>query len=163
LAVVVLATLPVLVLYIFFAAVFPSKASRPVASRADRSRRRRRCRRSGPEIAARGAVNRGAVRAAAGMRIHSWRLLPPNVVWAASAIALTGRRAAPPAALLLVPLLAFDAGIFRVTTRIARGQAVSFWACGRRVANRLGRDPAFGGMLVAGRPCSASTCVRTGL
>jgi hypothetical protein len=59
---------------------------------------------------------------------HSWRLLPANVVWAVAAVALATAALVAPAAVLLLPLLALPtAGIFRVTTRIARGQAVSFW------------------------------------
>jgi len=59
---------------------------------------------------------------------HSWRLVPANVVWTVVAIAVLGAAAITPLALVLVPLLALPtAGIFRVTTRIVRGEAVSFW------------------------------------
>jgi uncharacterized membrane protein YesL len=71
----------------------------------------------------------GAVRAAGrNAYYHSWRLLPANVIWVTTAIVLATAALVVPVALLLLPLLALPtAGIFRVTTRIARGQAVSFW------------------------------------
>jgi uncharacterized membrane protein YesL len=71
----------------------------------------------------------GAMRLAArNAYFHSWRLLPANVVWAGTAIALATAVAMAPAALILLPILALPtAGLFRVTTRIARGEAVSFW------------------------------------
>ena len=71
----------------------------------------------------------GAVRAAAGdAYYHSWRLLPANVVWAAAAILVLATILVAPLGLLLIPLLALPtAGVFRVTTRIARGASVSFW------------------------------------
>jgi hypothetical protein len=59
---------------------------------------------------------------------HSWRLLPANVLWAFVAVAIAALALVAPLAVLLVPLLALPtAGIFRITTRIARGEAVSFW------------------------------------
>jgi hypothetical protein len=59
---------------------------------------------------------------------HSWRLVPANVVWAAVAVALLFAIVIAPVGLLLLPLLAVPtAGLFRMTTRIVRGGAVSFW------------------------------------
>ena len=59
---------------------------------------------------------------------HSWRLVPANVVWAMTAIAIAAVGIVTPLAIALVPLLALPtAGVFRVTTRIVRGEAVSFW------------------------------------
>ena len=59
---------------------------------------------------------------------HSWRLLPANVVWAVTAIAVLTAALVTPFGLVFLPLLALPtAGVFRVTTRIVRGQAVSFW------------------------------------
>jgi uncharacterized membrane protein YesL len=89
---------------------------------------------------------RGAFRAAArNAYYHSWRLLPANVVWAATAIVLTTAILVVPAAILLLPLLALPtAGIFRVTTRIARGQAVSFWDAVDAWRVDVGRTLAFG-------------------
>jgi hypothetical protein len=71
----------------------------------------------------------GAIRAAAeDGYYHSWRLVPANLVWAAVAIALGVLVLMAPPAILLMPLLALPtAGLFRVATRIARGEAVSFW------------------------------------
>ena len=71
----------------------------------------------------------GAIRAAAqDGYYHSWRLVPANLVWAAVAIALAALVVIEPPALILLPLLALPtAGLFRVATRIARGEAVSFW------------------------------------
>ena len=71
----------------------------------------------------------GAIRLAAqDGYYHSWRLLPANVVWAVVAIMIAGLTLFAPPAILLLPLLALPtAGIFRVTTRITRGESVSFW------------------------------------
>jgi uncharacterized membrane protein YesL len=71
----------------------------------------------------------GAVRAAlTDGYYHSWRLVPANIVWAAAAIVLAGATVISPLGVLLLPLLALPtAGVFRVTTRIVRGEAVSFW------------------------------------
>lgn len=71
----------------------------------------------------------GAVRAAlSDGYYHSWRLVPANVLWAVAAIGLAVAALAIPLGILLLPLLALPtAGVFRVTTRIVRGVAVSFW------------------------------------
>ena len=59
---------------------------------------------------------------------HSWRLLPANVVWSVVAIVIAGATVVTPPAIVLLPLLALPtAGLFRITTRIARGESVSFW------------------------------------
>jgi uncharacterized membrane protein YesL len=59
---------------------------------------------------------------------HSWRLVPANIVWAVTAIAVAGVGILSPLGILILPLLAIPtAGIFRITTRIVRGDAVSFW------------------------------------
>jgi hypothetical protein len=59
---------------------------------------------------------------------HSWRLVPANLVWAAVAIPLGVAVAIEPPAVILLPLLALPtSGLFRVSTRIARGEGVSFW------------------------------------
>ncbi len=83
----------------------------------------------GPVVHARQTTLRGAIRAAASdAYFHSWRLLPANVVWSVTAIAIAAAIAVTPAAIILLPILALPtAGIFRVTTRIVRGEAVSFW------------------------------------
>jgi uncharacterized membrane protein YesL len=92
----------------------------------------------------------GAIRAAGrNAYYHSWRLLPANVVWATVAIAVATAALVVPAAVLLLPLLALPtAGIFRVTTRIARGQAVSFWDAVDAWRTDVGRTLAFGAALV---------------
>ena len=71
----------------------------------------------------------GAIRSALGdLYEHSWRLVPANIVWSIVAVAVLFAAVVAPIGLLLVPLLAFPtAGLFRMTTRIARGDAVSFW------------------------------------
>ena len=71
----------------------------------------------------------GAIRTAVGdAYYHSWRLLPANIVWAATAFALLVALLAGPLLVVLTPLLAVPtAGIFRITTRIVRGGPVSFW------------------------------------
>jgi hypothetical protein len=59
---------------------------------------------------------------------HSWRLLPANVVWAVALIGVAVALIASTLALVLVPLLALPtAGMFRIATRIVRGESVSFW------------------------------------
>jgi uncharacterized membrane protein YesL len=59
---------------------------------------------------------------------HSWRLVPANLVWAAVAVAVAFVAVFVPLGFVALPVLALPtAGIFRVTTRIARGEAVSFW------------------------------------
>ena len=72
---------------------------------------------------------RGAITAALhDAYFHSWRLLPANIVWAVAAIAILVANVMTPLALVLLPVLALPtAGLFRVATRIARGEAVSFW------------------------------------
>jgi hypothetical protein len=69
------------------------------------------------------------VRAAlADLYFHSWRLVPANVVWAATAILVGLVVLFVPVGLLAVPVLALPtAGLFRMAGRIARGRAVSFW------------------------------------
>ena len=59
---------------------------------------------------------------------HSWRLLPANVLWAMVALVVVGLAILVPPLLILLPLTALPAaGIFRLATRIVRGQSVSFW------------------------------------
>lgn len=59
---------------------------------------------------------------------HSWRLLPANVIWSAAALLVVALGILTPLAIVVVPLLALPtAGVFRVTTRIARGESVSLW------------------------------------
>ena len=72
---------------------------------------------------------RGAIRAAAtDFYFHSWRLLPANVLWAAVAIAIVAIAILLPPLIVLAPLAALPvAGIFRIATRIVRGESVSFW------------------------------------
>jgi hypothetical protein len=93
----------------------------------------------------------GAFRTAArNAYFHSWRLLPANVVWATVAIGLATAILVVPLAILLLPFLALPtAGIFRVTTRIARGQSVSFWDSVDAWRIDVGRTLAFGAALVA--------------
>lgn len=59
---------------------------------------------------------------------HSWRLVPANVLWSAVLLVITALILATPIAIVLLPLLALPtAGMFRITTRIVRGETVSFW------------------------------------
>jgi len=70
-----------------------------------------------------------AVRAAAtDLYYHSWRLVPANVLWSGVVLLVAGLALIAPPLLVLAPLVALPvAGLFRMTTRIARGEAVSFW------------------------------------
>jgi uncharacterized membrane protein YesL len=72
---------------------------------------------------------RGALRSAAtDFYFHSWRLLPANVLWAAVSLLLLGVAVLVPGLIVLLPLAALPiAGIFRMATRIVRGESVSFW------------------------------------
>jgi hypothetical protein len=72
---------------------------------------------------------RGAIRAAAtDFYFHSWRLLPANVVWAVVALMIVAVAILVPPLIVLGPLAALPvAGIFRIATRIVRGESVSFW------------------------------------
>ena len=72
---------------------------------------------------------RGALRAAAtDFYFHSWRLLPANVLWAFVSLILAGLAILMPPLFVLAPLAALPvAGIFRIATRIVRGESVSFW------------------------------------
>jgi hypothetical protein len=108
-----------------------------VASRAESLRRVFPRAGARPRLAVPGTVDglpvapslRGAIGAAAGDGYyHSWRLVPANLVWSVAAIAIGVLVLAAPPAIVLLPILALPtAGLFRITTRIARGQAVSFW------------------------------------
>ena len=71
----------------------------------------------------------GAFRAAASdLYFNSWRLLPANVIWSTIVLLIATMAILMPQLLLIAPLAALPlAGLFRMTTRIARGEAVSFW------------------------------------
>jgi uncharacterized membrane protein YesL len=79
--------------------------------------------------AAAGPTLGGAIRRAlTDAYYHSWRLVPANLVWAFVAVVLATSAAFVPATVVLLPVLALPtAGLFRVATRIVRGEAVSFW------------------------------------
>ena len=89
----------------------------------------------------------GAVRAGlTDLYFHSWRLVPANVVWSVVAIFVLFALVASPPAVVLLPLLAVPtAGLFRMSTRIARGASVSFWDAGA-----AWRDGVAGTLLVGG-------------
>jgi hypothetical protein len=72
---------------------------------------------------------RGAIRAAAtDFYFNSWRLLPANVLWAVVGLAIVAIAVLVPPLIVLAPLIALPvAGIFRIATRIVRGESVSFW------------------------------------
>jgi hypothetical protein len=71
----------------------------------------------------------GAFRAAASdLYFNSWRLLPANVIWSVVVLAMITMAMLAPPLVVLAPLAALPvAGLFRMTTRIVRGEAVSFW------------------------------------
>jgi hypothetical protein len=78
-------------------------------------------------------------------------MLPANVLWAVVVLGLVGLAILVPALLVLAPLAALPvAGIFRISTRIVRGESVSFWdglsAWGTEIRPAL----ALGGGLIAG-------------
>jgi hypothetical protein len=72
---------------------------------------------------------RGSIRSAlSDLYFHSWRLVPANIVWSLVAIPTLIVTILAPIGLLGIAILAVPtAGIFRMTTEIARGEAVSFW------------------------------------
>jgi hypothetical protein len=69
-----------------------------------------------------------AFKAAAGdLYFNSWRLVPANLLWSVVVLVVAGLAIAVPPLLLLAPVAAVPvAGLFRMTTRIARGESVSF-------------------------------------
>jgi len=92
------------------------------------------------------------IRAAlADLYYHSWRLVPANVVWAVTAIAVLVLAILTPLGLPAMPLLALPtAGLFRMATRIARGRSVSFWDAADAWRTDLGGTLALGvGLVVA--------------
>ena len=71
---------------------------------------------------------RGAVHEAlSDLYYHSWRLVPANLVWAVTAVAAVVVAIFVPLGILALAAVALPtAGLFRMSTRIARGRAVSF-------------------------------------
>ncbi len=81
---------------------------------------------------------------------HSWRLLPANVMWSATALVIVALVILTPLAIALAPLLALStAGVFRVTSRIARGESVSLWDAVDAWRTGVGATLALGVGLVA--------------
>jgi hypothetical protein len=72
-----------------------------------------------------GSATRAAL---ADLYYHSWRLVPANVVWSATAVLVFVALVLTPVGVVAIPILALPtAGLFRMATRIARGRSVSFW------------------------------------
>jgi hypothetical protein len=71
----------------------------------------------------------GALRAAlSDLYFHSWRLVPANVVWSVVMVVVLAASILAPVGLAFLAVLGIPtAGLFRMSARIARGQAVSFW------------------------------------
>jgi hypothetical protein len=71
---------------------------------------------------------RAAVREAlSDLYYHSWRLVPANLVWAVTAVVAVVIAIFVPLGILALAVVALPtAGLFRMSTRIARGRAVSF-------------------------------------
>ena len=80
-------------------------------------------------VEAAGPSLRRAIREALGdLYYHSWRLVPGNVLWSFTALAVLLAVVVSPLGLAALPVLAIPtAGLFRMTTRVARGGSVSFW------------------------------------
>jgi hypothetical protein len=91
----------------------------------------------------------GAIRTAlSDLYYHSWRLVPANLVWSVVAIAVLVALVASPYGVVAVPFLAVPTlGLFRMTDRIARGRAVSFWDSVTGWRHELWTTLAFGGAL----------------
>lgn len=84
---------------------------------------------------------------------NSWRFVPLNLIWGATAVALWVLWIVQPAAIVLAPLLAFPtAAIFRVAAIVQRGEQASFWD-GLRVWRTHGPVILALGILIAA--CSA--------
>ena len=83
---------------------------------------------------------RRAIREAFGdLYYHSWRLVPGNVLWSFTALAVLLAVVVSPLGLAALPILAVPtAGLFRMTTRVARGGAVSFWDAAAAWRTELG-------------------------
>ena len=70
---------------------------------------------------------------------HSWRLVPGNVLWSFTALAIVLAVVVSPLGLAALPVLAIPtAGLFRMTTRVARGESVSFWDAAAAWRTELG-------------------------
>ncbi len=70
---------------------------------------------------------------------HSWRLVPGNVLWSFTALAILLAVVVSPLGLAALPVLAIPtAGLFRMTTRVARGESVSFWDAAAAWRTELG-------------------------
>jgi hypothetical protein len=95
---------------------------------------------------------RRAIREALGdLYYHSWRLVPGNVLWSFTALAVLLAVIVSPVGVAALPVLAIPtAGLFRMTTRIARGGSVSFWDAVGAWRTELGGTLALGaGLAVA--------------
>jgi hypothetical protein len=91
----------------------------------------------------------GSIRAAlSDLYYHSWRLVPANLVWSLAAFAVLIAFVVSPYGVVAIPLLAVPtAGLFRMTDRITRGEAVSFWDSVGAWRRELGSTLAFGSVL----------------
>jgi hypothetical protein len=70
---------------------------------------------------------------------HSWRLVPGNVLWSFTALAILLAVVVSSLGLAALPVLAIPtAGLFRMTTRVARGESVSFWDAAAAWRTELG-------------------------
>jgi hypothetical protein len=89
---------------------------------------------------------RRAIREALGdLYYHSWRLVPGNVLWSFTALAVLLAVIVSPVGVAALPVLAVPtAGLFRMTTRIARGGTVSFWDAAAAWRTELGWTLALG-------------------
>ena len=103
-------------------------------------------------VEAAGPSLRRAIREALGdLYYHSWRLVPGNVLWSFTALAVLLAVIVSPLGVAALPVLAIPtAGLFRMTTRIVRGGSVSFWDAVGAWRTELGGTLALGaGLAVA--------------
>jgi hypothetical protein len=81
---------------------------------------------------------------------HSWRLVPANLVWAVTAVVAVVVAIFVPLGILALAVVALPtAGLFRMSTRIARGRAVSFRDAMDAWHREVGASLVLGGGLAA--------------
>lgn len=113
-----------------------------------------------PELSPAPSIRSAVGDAARDFYYHSWRLLPANVLWSVVALVILIAAIVAPAGILLLPVLALPtAGIFRITTRIARGGSVSFWDAIDAWRTAIGQTLALGAGIVGAAVVLATNLV----
>jgi hypothetical protein len=113
-----------------------------------------------PELSPAPSIRSAVGGAARDFYYHSWRLLPANILWSVVALVILIAAIIAPAGILLLPVLALPtSGIFRITTRIARGGSVSFWDAIDAWRTTVGQTLALGAGIVGAAVVLATNLV----